>query len=633
MRRNEDGWSGGRRWFGAAALAVAVWALSTTPGVTDEERPKSGDSAPDLALVRQWRASFVSVRVADLLASGYLNALPPTLKENLDRAMTDGAQAVGIPAANFERLTVVMSVMRGGLPVFVARTTKPYDSEKLAASLVPEATARKQGDLTVYSTDRAFVSLAVIDDHDFAIGGRRQLADLLNPAAKMPAVPEGAAELLFGKHLIAAGINPIEVIEQFPSHEVTSQKSPASRSATPRMEKRPIAPPGEKKASPQIEKKSSSLPGSPSLLPLLAVAAMADEPVSADALADLPLEALPLKPFLQARYIALALDGGDSIKLEGRVFYRDADDARDGEAAVRMALYLIREAPAVILRNNRDLSAESAPKLHAALKALALAQRQATVERRDTEVQFRMELPVDAKLALGVVRELNRVSARTQSQNNLRQIGLAMHNFHATYNGFPGGAICDAKGKPLLSWRVAILPFIEEGRLYNEFKMDEPWDSEHNKKLIARMPKTYSVPADPSVAKHETYYRAFTGKEALFHTANRTNGPISIGPRITEILDGTSNTIMVAEAAESVPWTKPDELAYDSDKPLPKLGGLFKGGFHALFADASVRFIRSDISEKTLRALITPAGGETIGYSEFEQKRPAPPAAPERSPR
>src|SRR5438045_1511259 len=76
---------------------------------------------------------------------------------------------------------------------------------------------------------------------------------------------------------------------------------------------------------------------------------------------------------------------------------------------------------------------------------------------------------------------------RLTSSNNLKQIALAFHSFHDTYGGMPAAAICDKAGKPLLSWRVAILPWIEEGALYKQFKLDEPWDSKHNKALLKKM--------------------------------------------------------------------------------------------------------------------------------------------------
>src|SRR5205823_6071723 len=101
-------------------------------------------------------------------------------------------------------------------------------------------------------------------------------------------------------------------------------------------------------------------------------------------------------------------------------------------------------------------------------------------------------------------------AARTTSVNNLKQIGLAAHIFHDKYNAFPAG-VFDASGKKVgLSWRVAILPFIEQDALYREFKLDEPWDSDHNKKLIAKMPKVFAPPAGEKVAAGYTYYQMFT---------------------------------------------------------------------------------------------------------------------------
>ena len=180
-----------------------------------------------------------------------------------------------------------------------------------------------------------------------------------------------------------------------------------------------------------------------------------------------------------------------------------------------------------------------------------------------------------------------------------------MHAYHDTFGTLPPAAICDQKGKPLLSWRVAILPYIEQTVLYQEFKLDEPWDSEHNKKLIPRMPQIYVLPAAPQKAG-ETYYRVFVGGGAVFDLAK--------GVPIASITDGTSNTILCVEASESVPWTKPDDLVYDPKKPLPKLPNFYRSESSlAVFCDGSVRRIRNDISEATLRALITRAAGDVPG--------------------
>ena len=212
-------------------------------------------------------------------------------------------------------------------------------------------------------------------------------------------------------------------------------------------------------------------------------------------------------------------------------------------------------------------------------------------------------------LLLPAVQKVREAAARAKCQNNLKQIGLALHNYHDVYNGFPPATLVGKKGKPLLSWRVLILPYVEQDNLYKQFRLDEPWDSEHNKKLLAMMPKTYAVPVDEKALKaHETHYLGFFGKGAIFNGKK--------GSRITDITDGTSNTILVVEAAKAVPWSKPEDLPFEAGKPLPKLGAFWPNGFQAAFCDGSVRMLRKDISATTLRSAITINGGEVLG-SDF----------------
>jgi Protein of unknown function (DUF1559) len=192
---------------------------------------------------------------------------------------------------------------------------------------------------------------------------------------------------------------------------------------------------------------------------------------------------------------------------------------------------------------------------------------------------------------------------RSRSINNLKQLGLAMHNYHSSKGSFPPKAVFDKDGKALLSWRVLLLPYLDQRKLAEEIHLDEAWDSEHNKKLVESMPKVFQSGGE-SEKPGETAYLAFTGKGTIFDGKK--------GIKLLEITDGTSNTIMFVESARGVPWTKPEDLAYDPDKPLPKLG-LVPEGFLSTFCDGSVRFLRSNVPEETLRALITASGGEVPG--------------------
>jgi prepilin-type processing-associated H-X9-DG protein len=164
----------------------------------------------------------------------------------------------------------------------------------------------------------------------------------------------------------------------------------------------------------------------------------------------------------------------------------------------------------------------------------------------------------------------------------------------------------NAKDKPLLSWRVAMLPFIEQDALYREFKLDEPWDSEHNKKLIEKMPKLFA-PDNKSGKPGYTHFQMVIGPNALLPVGTRM--PASFP-------DGMSNTIAVVEAAEPVIWTKPDDVMLPG-KELPKdlkrrFGGLWPGGFNVLMWDGSVRFVKDSVSDRTLGLLLDPRDGQPI---------------------
>jgi RNA polymerase sigma factor (sigma-70 family) len=211
---------------------------------------------------------------------------------------------------------------------------------------------------------------------------------------------------------------------------------------------------------------------------------------------------------------------------------------------------------------------------------------------------------------------------RKISMNHLKQLMLAMHNYHDATGKFPSDVV-GKDGKPLLSWRVEILPYIEEAPLYNQFKRDESWDSEHNLKLLAKMPELLRVGFEPKGTSH-TYYQRFAIKTPA------PKGPVGapaleatfrFPEKIAEITDGTSNTIGIVEVGPGVPWTKPTDIQYDAKAPFPAVEWPFANVRHVSAMDGSAHALQAKLDEKSLRLLIEPSDGQVVqGFSELRAR-------------
>ncbi len=196
--------------------------------------------------------------------------------------------------------------------------------------------------------------------------------------------------------------------------------------------------------------------------------------------------------------------------------------------------------------------------------------------------------------------------ARNETVSQLKQLGIALHKHHDTFKSFPPPAIMSEDVKPLLSWRVKILPFLEQGDLYEQFHLDEAWDSPHNKQLIAKMPDVYYCPGSNVGAKGRTVYQLPRGQATAFPGLETT--------RVRLITDGLSNTIAIVETDDehAVIWTRPDDWRFDPEKPSTGLGGHFPLNFYVGMFDGSVHPLPDTIDSKTLRALFTSQGGEVV---------------------
>jgi len=215
----------------------------------------------------------------------------------------------------------------------------------------------------------------------------------------------------------------------------------------------------------------------------------------------------------------------------------------------------------------------------------------------------------------------------TRSRVNLQQIGLAFHHYHDVYKRFPPPAVFGPDGRPLLSWRVVLLPYLDQQALYEQFRLDEPWDSEHNKPLLSLMPRVYAAPGGEYESPTETYYQVCVGPEAPF----RPDPAHKLSIVDMSEHDGKENTIMVLEAATAVPWTKPEDVVWEGGGSAPRVGGLFEG-FHACMFDGSVRFFQPSIYEDppALASLLGWCDGRIVNLRphEVDLKSKVPLASP-----
>ncbi|MDR3637999.1 MAG: DUF1559 domain-containing protein [Isosphaeraceae bacterium] len=190
----------------------------------------------------------------------------------------------------------------------------------------------------------------------------------------------------------------------------------------------------------------------------------------------------------------------------------------------------------------------------------------------------------------------------------LKQIGAAIHKYESTNKEFPPDAFTDDRGRPLLSWRVAILPHLGHNDLYEQFNFDEPWNGPHNRRLIAKMPDVFAPAGLRPIPRGETPFQALVGPGAIFDPTK--------AHKATEVTDGLDKTLIVVETAATVPWTKPEGL--DIDGASPEFGTRYDDGFLALSADGQVYTLPTNVDRTKLRAAATRAGGEAGTIAELK---------------
>jgi hypothetical protein len=257
-------------------------------------------------------------------------------------------------------------------------------------------------------------------------------------------------------------------------------------------------------------------------------------------------------------------------------------------------------------------------------RAQALLPLLATLAPRKEDARLSITFGDDAEEKNVLRNYLPKVAEGAQAKahqaarlNKFKQIGLAMHTYASGIGRgeFPAAASYDDQGRPLLSWRVHLLQHTGDpahAELYKQFRLDEPWDSEHNRKLVAEMPELYADP-DPSVRGSleagQTTFAVPMGAGTVFDGRE--------GMALQSITDGTSNTILVIEVVpeKAVVWTKPADWEVDLDDPMKGVAGSDRDVITALFCDGSVRTLRKNVDPRAFKALLTRNGKEVVDQS------------------
>jgi hypothetical protein len=548
----------------------------------------------DLDMVPRNAPGLLAVRVASLWESEGLRQFRALLGPGQDPT-PEPLKSVGLGPDNIERVTVaLLEVPNAAVPrqtpnfLAIVATRKPYDARRVMQVLTRGAAPEGQvpdRPATYVLKNNPDLRLSFPNDHALVVGPAQSLHNYLN---RVPEPTEQGPQTF-----------PLELTTQ--GHQVVA---------------------------------SLVLP------PELAQRLHQEIPP--------PLQAY--RDALNPRSAILTVDSGDVVRLDLRLDYGDAGLARRanqemlavvrqarqqldafrqelaqpqvrtavagqtvqvtlavGLAAARMipplgVLPLLEPRPLVPGPAPKELppgNARRAQELDLAASAL----KEVAVQEEGTKVHVSCSLKpstlaIASALLLPSVQKVRQAATRTEGMNNLKQIGLAMHMYADQDHGiFPPPSFGGG-----LSWRVALLPHLGHKDLYDQFKLNEPWDSPHNKQLLAKMPPVYASPTRPAGEPGSTFYQVFVGPGAAFERNH--------GVRIPEFTDGLSNTLLVVEAAQAVPWTKPADLPFALKGQLPRLGAPGAPSFLGLLADGSVRPFPQNLTQESLRGLITRSGGE-----------------------
>lgn len=557
---------------------IATVAYFPSRQVAAESRPLPAD----LALVPTDAAGFAHIRAADLWKRDDLKPY----RDIFERA---GPKSIGLLDEHFapqpsttDRVTLVLlpekkkafgrrSPFEPFDPTLILHFNRPFDRERVLKAHSEKSKAKTAGGKEYFLAEKTDVALAFADNQTLVLGDEAGVTAILTATKKDgPLAP--AIEAAAGGKPISVGFNVQSL------------------------------------------------------------------PIPAEVLAQVPDE---YKPLTEMTLVSGSIDLAKEPVVDLRISFANADSAKAGEKALRKLGDLARIFLDV---QRKQLQAEMAKALNAKKKplrpigdfpeiALTVGMfggmnflddflAHPPIELEGASITTKVKLPewtapfvagaaISAGVGLPGVQKVREASENAVAMNNLKQIALGLHNYESAHGHFPPAATLGKKGKKLLSWRVAILPYIEQNNLYQLFKQDEPWDSDHNKKLSDVSIKTYMDPR-AELKPGQTNYKALVGNGAAFDLVK--------GSTIVGFTDGTSNTLMVISGGEPIPWAKPDDFEYDPKKDFPAdYAKAFEDALLVAFADGSVRSInlaKLQDRARTMKLLIERSDGNAIAIIE-----------------
>ncbi|MEZ6089537.1 MAG: DUF1559 domain-containing protein [Pirellulaceae bacterium] len=255
-----------------------------------------------------------------------------------------------------------------------------------------------------------------------------------------------------------------------------------------------------------------------------------------------------------------------------------------------------------------SFSDESSPLIASTAKSAAVGEGQEPSTRADASD------PVESFIRQFESESSAQIALEDSRSRKMKEIAVAIMNHRDTYKGLQipdKSKYFDADGRPKVSWRVHLLPFLSHAPLYDQFKLDESWDSESNIQLIDKMPEIYRDLLDP-IDSSKTRFVTLTGPYTLFPTPK--------GMSIDEVSDGMARTIQLlfTGADNAVVWTAPQDCVFDAENPMACWG---KTDFDLLlfaFVDCAVKRIKTDFPPDLFKAIVTPRGGEKMSFNELQ---------------